>query len=293
MDYKISIVYVAFVSMCLLVSGCSGPEITTEITANHALSYKYANLTLTLAPETVHVSELSNLQLSLKNEGEYPINVDRFRHQCNYKIIYADGWDVEYESMPMCLPIGDDSLIEIMPGESYTVNVDDAGHWQGQLRKGNQSIAVVYYPSDSSYTTHKFWTGKLRSNNISYISEGVKNESQETIEGNVIFNGTIQVGDGYLVNDLIFNVNYISVGTKYATIAVYQGEERIEEIKIYEGETHIVYSENNPRIALKLIDTFEGGSSSGNFSITVENSNLPVHDGGIIDGGFYAMYLND
>jgi hypothetical protein len=248
---------------------------------------------LTLAPETIDASELSNLQLSLKNEGKDPINVDRFRHQCNYKFIYADGWDVEYESIPMCLPIGDDSLIEIMPGESYTVNVDDAGHWQGQLRKGNQSISVVYYPSDSSYTTQKFWTGKLRSNNITYISEGVKNESQETIEGNEIFNGTMQQGDGYLVNDIIFNVNYISVGTKYATIAVYQGEERIEYIKIYEGETRIVNYESSPRIALKLIDTFEEGSGSGNFSITVENSHLPVHDGGIVDGGFYAMYLND
>lgn len=293
MDHKKSIVFLAFVLMCLLVSGCSGPEMTTEITADHTLSYKYANLTLTLAPEMVNVSELSNLQLSLKNEGEYPINVDRFRHQCNYKIIYADGWDVEYESMPMCLPIGDDSLIEIMPGESYTVNVDDTGHWQGQLRKGNQSIAVVYYPSDSSYTTHKFWTGKLRSNNITYISEGVRNESKETIEGNEIFNGTIQEMDGYLVNDIIFNINYISVGTKYATIAVYQGEERIEYIKIYEGETRIVNYENSPRIALKLIDTFERENVAGNFSITVENSNLPVHDGGIIDGGFYAMYLND
>jgi hypothetical protein len=248
---------------------------------------------LTLAPETIDSSELSNLQLSLKNEGEYPINVDTFRHQCNYKIIYADGWDVEYESMPMCLPTEDDLLIEIMPGESYTVNVDDAGHWHGQLRKGNQSISVVYYPSDSSCTTQKFWTGKLRSNNITYISESVKNQSQETIEGNVIFNGTIQMGDGYLVNDIIFNINYISVGTKYAYIAVYQGEERIEEIKIYEGETRIVNYENSPRIALKLIDTFDEGPGSGIFSITVENSNLPVDDGGIIDGGFYEMYLND
>jgi hypothetical protein len=293
MDYKKSIIFVALVSICLLVSGCSGPEMTTEITADHALSYKYANLTLTLAPETIDVSELSNLQLSLKNEGEYPINVDKFRHQCNYKIIYVDGWDVEYESMPMCIPIGDDSLIEIKPGESYTVNVDNAGHWHGQLRKGNESISVVYYPSGSSYTTQKFWTGKLRSNNITYISEGVETESQETIEGSVIFNGTIQIGNGYLVNDIIFNVNHVSVGTKYAYIAVYQGEERIEEIKIYEGETRIVNSENNPRIALKLFDTFDEGPGSGNFSITVENSTLPVHDGGIIGGGFYEMYLND
>lgn len=283
----------ALVSICLLVSGCSGPEMTTEITANHTLSYKCANLTLTLTPETINVSELSNLQLSLRNEGKYPINIDRFRHQCNYKIIYADGWGVEYESSPMCLPIGDDSLIEIMPGESYTVNVDDAGHWQGLLRKGNQSISVVYYPSGSSYTTQKYWTGKLRSNNITYISESFKNESQETIEGNVIFNGTIQQGEGYLINDIIFNINYISVGTKYAYIAVYQGKERIEEIKIYEGETRIVNYENSPRIALKLINTFEEGTGSGNFSITVENSHLPVHDGGIIAGGFYAMYGND
>lgn len=293
MDHKKSIVFVALVSMCLLVSGCSGPEMTTEITGNHTLSYKDANLTLTLTPETINASELSNLQLSLKNEGKYPINVDKFRHQCNYKIIYADGWDVEYESMPMCLPIGDDSLIEIMPGESYTVNVGDAGHWQGQLRKGNQSISVVYYPSGSSYTTHKFWTGKLRSNNITYISESVKNETQESIEGNLIFNGTIQQGDGYLVNDIIFNVNYISVGTKYAYIAVYQGEERIEEIKIYEGETRIFNYENSPRIALKLIDIFEEGHGSGNFSIIVENSQLPLHDSGIIDGGSYTMYGND
>ncbi|WP_321431108.1 hypothetical protein [uncultured Methanolobus sp.] len=85
----------------------------------------------------------------------------------------------------------------------------------------------------------------------------------------------------------------MSVGTKYAYFAVYQGEERIEEIKIYEGETRIVNYENSPRIALKLIDTFDEGSGSGNFSITVENSNLPVHDGGIIEGGFYEMYLND
>ncbi|MDY0387887.1 MAG: hypothetical protein RBT65_12335 [Methanolobus sp.] len=293
MDHKKSIVFVALVSMCLLVSGCSGPEMTTEITGNHTLSYKDANLTLTLTPETINASELSNLQLGLKNEGKYPINVDKFRHQCNYKIIYADGWDVEYESMPMCLPIGDDSLIEIMPGESYTVNVDDAGHWQGQLRKGNQSISVVYYPSGSSYTTHKFWTGKLRSNNITYISESFKNESQETIEGNLIFNGTIQQGDGYLVNDIIFNVNYISVGTKYAYIAVYQGEERIEEIKIYEGETRIFNYENSPRIALKLIDIFEEGHGSGNFLIIVENSQPPLHDSGIIDGGSYTMYGND
>ena len=283
----------ALVSICLLVSGCSGPEMTTEITADHPLSYKYANLTLTLTPETIDANELSNLQLSLKNEGKYPINVDIFRHQCNYKVIYADGWDVEYESTPMCLPIGDDSLIELMPGESYTINVSDEGHWQGQLRKGNQSISVVYYPSDSSYTTHKFWTGKLRSNNITYISESVNNESQETIEGNVIFNGTIQEVDGYLVNDILFNINYISVGTKYAIIAVYQGKERIEYIKIYEGETRIVNYENSPRIALKLIDTFERENVAGNFSITVENSNLPVHDGGIIDGGFYTMYLED
>jgi hypothetical protein len=293
MDHKRSIVFVALVSICLLVSGCSGPEMTTEITANNTLSYKDANLTLTLTPETVNTSELSNLQLSLTNEGKYPINVDKFRHQCNYKIIYADGWDVEYESMPMCVEIGDDSLIEIMPGESYTVNVDDAGHWQGQLRKGNDSISVVYYPTGSSYTTHKFWTGKLRSNNITYISESVKNESQENIEGNKIFNGTIQMGDGYLVNDIIFNINYISVGTKYATIAVYQGEERTEYIKIYEGETRIVNYENSPRIALKLIDTFERENVAGNFSITVENSNLSVNDGGIVEGGFYEMYLND
>jgi hypothetical protein len=293
MYHKKSIVFVALVSICLLVSGCSGPEMTTEITANHALSYKCANLTLTLAPETIDASELSNLQLSLKNEGEYPINVDKFRHQCNYKIIYADGWDVEYESSPMCLPTEDDLLIEILPGESYTVKVDDAGHWQGQLRKGNQSISVVYYPSGSSDTTQKYWTGKLRSNNITYISESVKNESQETIESNVIFNGTIQQGDGYLLNDIIFNVNYISIGTKYAYIAVYQGEERIEETKIYEGETRIVNYENSPRIALRLIDTFGERIGSGNFSITVENSHLPVHDGGIIDGGFYAMYGND
>ena len=57
----------------------------------------------------------------------------------------------------------------------------------------------------------------------------------------------------------------------------------IEYIKIYEGETRIVNYENSPRIALKLIDTFERENVAGNFSITVENSNLPVHDGGIIE----------
>jgi len=101
------------------------------------------------------------------------------------------------------------------------------------------------------------------------------------------------MGDGYLINDIIFNVNYISVGTKYAYIAAYQGEERVEEIKLYEGETRIFNYENSPRIALKLFDTSDEGSGSGNFSITVENSNLPVHDGGIIEGGFYTMYLED
>jgi hypothetical protein len=59
----------------------------------------------------------------LKNEGDYAVNVSRFEEHVIYNIIYSNGSDIGYESLPSIDAMGDDYLIELEPNESLSVPV--------------------------------------------------------------------------------------------------------------------------------------------------------------------------
>ncbi len=115
----------------------------SETPAEEVIDYKNTNLTLSLMPNELSVKEISNLQLTLKNEGNYAVNVAKLKEFATYNIIYANGSDIFYEYQPSIEPLGDDSLVELKPNESLFVNISSKG-W-GQFSKSNHSLSAKYF----------------------------------------------------------------------------------------------------------------------------------------------------
>lgn len=157
---------ITLISIFILLSGCIGANNESEI--EEPINQNDANLTLTLIPEELSSKDISNLQLILKNEGDYAVNVSKFEEHVTYNIIYSNGSDIGYESLPSIDAMGDSSLIELKPNESLSINVSSRS-WD-PFAKGNHSLSAKYFTGYNVFTK-PHWNGALRSNNITLIVE--------------------------------------------------------------------------------------------------------------------------
>ncbi|ABE52317.1 hypothetical protein [Methanococcoides burtonii] len=157
--------YVILFSICILVSGCTG--IDNDPPVEESMNPSDVNLTLGLMPTELsikEINELSTLQLTLKNEGNYTVNVAILEEFSTYNIIYSNGSDIEYEHMPALDLMGDESLVELKPNESLSINVNPIG-WN-PFSKGNHSLSAKYFVRGLNTFTKPYWEGVIRSNNI-------------------------------------------------------------------------------------------------------------------------------
>ena len=167
MENKHLLKCIVLFSICILVSGCT--EINSENPVEETIDYKNANLTLSLMPTELSIKEISNLQLTLKNEGNYTVNVAKLEEHATYNIIYSKGSDIDYSEIPSMGLLGDDSLVELKPNESISIDVSSSG-W-GPFSKGNHSLSAKYFITGPNAFTKTHWSGTLISNNITLIVE--------------------------------------------------------------------------------------------------------------------------
>jgi hypothetical protein len=154
-------------SICILVSGCT--EINSENPVDEAVDYKDANLTLNIMPTELSINEISNLQLTLKNEGNFAVNVAKLEEHATYNIIYSNGSDIDYSEIPSMGLLGDYFLVELNPNDSLSINIS-TGSW-GTFSKGNHSLSAKYFIPELNAFTKTHWSGTPRSNNITLIVE--------------------------------------------------------------------------------------------------------------------------
>jgi ABC-type antimicrobial peptide transport system permease subunit len=166
--------YIVFFFVCVLASECTGINdgSPVEKSINHSektVDYSAVNLTLSLMPAELSYGQLSNLQLTLKNKGSSTVNVAKLEEFATYNIIYANGSGIFYEYQPSMDLLGDDSLVELNPNDSLSINIS-TGLW-GTFSKGNHSLSAKYFVTGPNVFTRPHWNGLLRSNNITLIVE--------------------------------------------------------------------------------------------------------------------------
>ncbi|MDW7731899.1 MAG: hypothetical protein SCH66_05665 [Methanolobus sp.] len=172
-----SLKYVILFFLCILVSGCTGINDgnsfkeslnDSEGLVKEPIDHSAANLTLSLMPTELSVKEISNLQLSLKNEGNFTVNIAKFEEHVTYNIIYSNGSDIEYSELPSIDAMSDGSLVELKPNESLSINISSRS-WQ-PFSKGEHPLSAKYFTGWNVFTK-PHWNGVLRSNNITLIVE--------------------------------------------------------------------------------------------------------------------------
>jgi len=164
-------VYLAIsLSGCLIQNSGTDPveeaANNTEKVMEKPVDHSAANLTLSLRPNELSINEISNLQLSLKNEGDYAVKVAKLEEHVNYNIIYSNGSDIEYSELPGIDAMSDGSLVELKPDESLSINVSSRS-W-APFAKDNHSLSAKYFTGWNVFTK-PYWDGELRSNNVTLI----------------------------------------------------------------------------------------------------------------------------
>jgi hypothetical protein len=157
--------YLILIVSCVFISGCT--DTNDENVVEDQINYSAANLTLTLIPDELSVANISTLQLILRNEGEYAVNVAKLEEHSTYNIIYSNGSDIEYDSLPSLDLLGDDMLVELKPNDSLSINVSSSS-WR-PFSKGTHSLSAKYFVTGLDVFTKPHWSGVLRSNNITLI----------------------------------------------------------------------------------------------------------------------------
>ncbi len=130
-------------------------------------------LNLTVAPEKTRIQEgeVFQINLTLTNTGENPINVWKMSEQTSYNILFinSNGSMVPYLWMNSRIPLTDEDLTELIPGESLYSTVDSTC-WN--LTKGEYTLNAVYDTTSPDEDIQKpYWIGRIKSNNVTITVE--------------------------------------------------------------------------------------------------------------------------
>lgn len=130
-------------------------------------------LNLTVAPEKtrIHEGEVFQINLTLTNIGENPINVWKMSEQTSYNIFFfnSDGSMVPYLWVNSRISLTDEDLTELSPGESLYSTVDSTC-WN--LTKGEYTLNAVYDTTSPDEDIQKpYWIGRIKSNNVTITVE--------------------------------------------------------------------------------------------------------------------------
>lgn len=86
----------------------------------------------------------------------------------SFNVIYANGSQLDYETMPSVLPPDDSSLVTLNPHESLNINASSQEWW---FEKGRHNLSALYFVTEDSYIGTPHWRGTVRANNISLFVE--------------------------------------------------------------------------------------------------------------------------
>lgn len=130
-------------------------------------------LNFTVTPEKTRIQEgeVFQINLILTNVGENYINVWKMYEQTSYNIFFfsSDGSMVPYLWMNSRVPLTDEDLTELSPGESLYSTVDSTC-WN--LTKGEYTLNAVYDTTSPDEDIQKpYWTGRTNSNNVTITVE--------------------------------------------------------------------------------------------------------------------------
>lgn len=133
----------------------------------------------TLAPEMTRVTEGEpfDIELVLTNAGNTSINVWKLMEQISYDITFVDsnGSYVPYECGVLeRLPLTDEALVELQPGESLKIN-QDSSCWT--LLPGEYILYATYHASGGESITKSYWIGQVSSDNVSIFVEAENKSS--------------------------------------------------------------------------------------------------------------------
>ena len=130
-------------------------------------------LNLTVTPEKTRIQEgeVFQINLTLTNVGENPINVWKMSEQTSYNILFfnSDGSMMPYLWVNSRIPLTDEDLTELNPGESLYSTVDSTC-WN--LTKGEYTLNAVYDTTSPDEDIQKpYWIGRIKSNNVTITVE--------------------------------------------------------------------------------------------------------------------------
>jgi len=160
----------SFLIFLILCSGCIGST-TSEV--------QTGELSFTLIPDRTRVTEGEpfNIELVLTNTGNTSINVWKLMEQISYDINFVDsnGSYVPYEcGVLQRLPLTNEALVELQPGESLRVN-QDSSCWI--LPQGEYTLFAEYHTSGGEDITKPYWLERISSNNVSVFVVAENNSS--------------------------------------------------------------------------------------------------------------------
>lgn len=160
----------SFLIFLILCSGCIDSN-TSQVQTEE--------LNFTLVPDITRVTEGEpfNIELVLTNTGNTSVNVWKLMEQISYDITFVDsnGSYVSYECGVLeRVPLTNEALVELQPGESLRVN-QDSSCWT--LPQGEYTLFAEYHTSGGEDITKPYWIGRISSSNVSVFVVAENNSS--------------------------------------------------------------------------------------------------------------------
>lgn len=110
--------------------------------------------------------------------------------------------------------------------------------------------------------------------------------SKETITTSELYNGTIQRGDGYQINNYVIDVVDVFVEANSASFNVYEKDEKIKEPLISPNGSFSFDFEDDSKVEVRLNSVSSGTLPVAKISIVLSDYNIKdLHTNQIIDGG--------
>jgi len=107
----------------------------------------------------------------------------------------------------------------------------------------------------------------------------------------VLYEGDIQAGDGYQINNHVIDVSDVFPSNEYASFHVYEKYTEVMDKGLNINDTFIFEIENE-EVEVQLIDTIDGLIPRAKIAITITDADI-INTKGVVDGGHEKADFND